>query len=604
MCTPTYLLPKNDVRNLAFRLALLGLIFFSFPNKLFAGSWKGFRGNEARTGYYDSRVQPPDTAQKPEWITALGGPIVSSPVVSDGVVYIGCRDSSIYALDIQTGEILWKKKTLAGVDATPWVEGEWVFIPSRDGKIYTLNKKNGVVQGELEGGMQLASPLMAEGNYLVMNLGPPYNLLATRSVNKTSGLPDAHLSSLILPQISYSSPAYARGKVVVGANNGSLQAFDLVEGKLAPGWTYNTSGGVYMSTPALEDTVVYFAPGNLDSSVYALSLNSGELLWKSESRAQTDMQKGALDKRSTGRFLGDRENLSPLQLQNLARLSIQDRKKAFSALVQKGYSWNFKPLDRYQGLAKTSGLAQWQGSQEIKTSSVGVGKKHVWVIQKQLGYAVKEDLTMTYQPRFVLKALNKTQGTLDWSFEDGKNALRTGYTSSPLVTAHPQGGEIVFFGWGEGSLYAVHARDNKFKLVWASKIKGDIIASPALSHERLLVASNAGYLYSFKVLEYADEKQFQDSTYFYPNPVRGPATEAYFQFDNSVDWEIDLVIYNSAERPLFKDRISQKAGALVPYKWKLSVDLANGAYFAKAIATNPRTGQKLQKWFKIAIIRQ
>jgi eukaryotic-like serine/threonine-protein kinase len=54
--------------------------------------------------------------------------IQSSPMIADGVVYFGCRDAYVYAVDAQTGKQNWKFST----------EGSWVNNSpvARDGKIH------------------------------------------------------------------------------------------------------------------------------------------------------------------------------------------------------------------------------------------------------------------------------------------------------------------------------------------------------------------------------------------------------------------------------------------------------------------------------------
>jgi len=39
------------------------------------------------------------------WVAKTGGPVLSSPAVANGVVYVGTRDGYLYALDTATGFI-------------------------------------------------------------------------------------------------------------------------------------------------------------------------------------------------------------------------------------------------------------------------------------------------------------------------------------------------------------------------------------------------------------------------------------------------------------------------------------------------------------------
>ena len=46
-----------------------------------------------------------------QWEKDMGNPILASPVVRDGTVYIGVGDNNLYALDIANGAVLWSFTT-------------------------------------------------------------------------------------------------------------------------------------------------------------------------------------------------------------------------------------------------------------------------------------------------------------------------------------------------------------------------------------------------------------------------------------------------------------------------------------------------------------
>ena len=47
------------------------------------------------------------------WKYTTGSIILSSPIVANGVVYIGSSDNNLYALDAVAGTLLWKYPALA-----------------------------------------------------------------------------------------------------------------------------------------------------------------------------------------------------------------------------------------------------------------------------------------------------------------------------------------------------------------------------------------------------------------------------------------------------------------------------------------------------------
>ena len=59
----------------------------------------------------------------PKWKFQTGGQVRSSPFVdSDGIVYFGSYDSSLYAVD-QDGNLKWKFQTGDKVNSSPFVDG-------------------------------------------------------------------------------------------------------------------------------------------------------------------------------------------------------------------------------------------------------------------------------------------------------------------------------------------------------------------------------------------------------------------------------------------------------------------------------------------------
>src|SRR5258708_169151 len=68
---------------------------------------------------------------------------LSSPVVSDGRIYLGSSDNNIYALDAATGTLKWKFKTGDVVHASPAISGGTLFVGSWDTFFYALDAATG-----------------------------------------------------------------------------------------------------------------------------------------------------------------------------------------------------------------------------------------------------------------------------------------------------------------------------------------------------------------------------------------------------------------------------------------------------------------------------
>ena len=76
----------------------------------------------------------------------------SSPAVVNGVVYTGCRDSNLYAIDAATGNEIWhyfyQNPREIGIIYSPWnrgvaVNGGRVFFGTLDNSVVALDQKTG-----------------------------------------------------------------------------------------------------------------------------------------------------------------------------------------------------------------------------------------------------------------------------------------------------------------------------------------------------------------------------------------------------------------------------------------------------------------------------
>ena len=208
-----------------------------------------FHGNPARTGVYGG--PGPTRLSGVKWVFKTGGPIVTSPAVVDGVVYIGALDGHLHAVDVQSGQEKWKFKSRMPIASSPAVAQGTVYFVSSTGTLAALDGATGtpkwVFAAEYERKFQAK------------------NLHGYPSAAQT--IPDAW-------DIFTSSPALANGKVYFGSGDGNVYAVDAASGVLQ--WKFQT-GDVVHASPAVVDGVVYI--GSWDSYLYALDAETGQLRW-------------------------------------------------------------------------------------------------------------------------------------------------------------------------------------------------------------------------------------------------------------------------------------------------------------------------------------
>ena len=205
-----------------------------------------------------------------EWEFKTGGNVELSPAVAGGIVYFGSKDRKLYALDATTGEKLWEYQVDGGIDTSPTVVDDRVYVGSNDNNVYAFNAISGAKLWEFEtlNGVT-SSPAVSYG---VVFIGSTDKRLY--ALNATTGKKRWHyaVNGYVL-----SSPAVADGKVFVGVwgDLGRVFAFDVDTG--ARLWRFDTYDHIH-SSPAVADGVVYI--GSLDRAIYAIDAATGTERWK------------------------------------------------------------------------------------------------------------------------------------------------------------------------------------------------------------------------------------------------------------------------------------------------------------------------------------
>jgi len=208
-----------------------------------------FHGDVARTGVY--ATPGPRQLGGVKWIFKTGGPIVSSPAVADGVVFITSLDGFLYAVDEETGKETWKFKSRMPIASSPAVAGGLVYFVSSTGALAAIDRET----------------------------GKPRWVFATESERKFEaknlhGYPSASQTIPDAWDLFTSSPAVVNGSVYFGSGDGNVYAVGATSGLLQ--WKFSTRDVVHAS-PAVAGGTVFI--GGWDSVLYALDAETGQLKW-------------------------------------------------------------------------------------------------------------------------------------------------------------------------------------------------------------------------------------------------------------------------------------------------------------------------------------
>ncbi len=113
-------------------------------------SLRCWRFGLSRTGAIDTTGVPDKTGEK--WRTKVGDTVLSSPVLYDGIIYVG-SNKGFFALNVDTGEEVWNlpilkgtSKEYSGVVSSACVADGFVYFVGCDGHIYSVNAKDGTVK--------------------------------------------------------------------------------------------------------------------------------------------------------------------------------------------------------------------------------------------------------------------------------------------------------------------------------------------------------------------------------------------------------------------------------------------------------------------------
>lgn len=222
------------------------------------------------------------TTRLPKWTYTIAARPSSAPCVVDGRVYINANDQKLYAIDANTGTLLWTFTESAKINSSsvnysgPTVANGVVYFGSDDNYVYALDAITGALKwktlnvGSFGTKEFQSSACVANGVlYIGDNLR---NLIAYNTIDGSEKWRYQGADGGV-----FSSPTVDNGTVYVGSYSRYLYAIDAGTGTLK--WRYLSPAKIY-SSPTVANGVVFFgSSGNTGSGVYALSASTGTLKW-------------------------------------------------------------------------------------------------------------------------------------------------------------------------------------------------------------------------------------------------------------------------------------------------------------------------------------
>jgi len=104
--------------------------------------WPMYRRDAARSGSTASNIA---TGLKKQWSVELGGKL-TQPVVAGGKAFVSSVGrQTLYALDTDSGKVLWKYIAGGKIDSSPTVYKNTVLFGCADGRVYCLRARDGAL---------------------------------------------------------------------------------------------------------------------------------------------------------------------------------------------------------------------------------------------------------------------------------------------------------------------------------------------------------------------------------------------------------------------------------------------------------------------------
>jgi serine/threonine protein kinase len=201
------------------------------------------------------------------WSFECEDEVRGTPIIHDDVLYVGCYDNNIYALDADDGSFQWKYGTEGGIPTRPAIYQDLVLVGSEDHRLYALTADAGdLLWTYYAEGPIRSSPTLFE-NHLFFGCDDSYlhvvNLESGSSAWKTGAAGPIRTTPLIADE-----------RVYFGADSGDFYCTDF-RGELK--WRFKTKRSI-LSSPLLVDGLIYI--GATDWTVYAIAAEAGWEIWR------------------------------------------------------------------------------------------------------------------------------------------------------------------------------------------------------------------------------------------------------------------------------------------------------------------------------------
>jgi outer membrane protein assembly factor BamB len=205
------------------------------------------------------------------WSLEINGDVFSSPCVAKDMIIIGSMNKNLLAIDSSIGDLKWTFEALGEIWSSPSFNGDSIFVGCDDGFLYCLNLDGKLKwKTKLNGKIRSSSPCLSEDNLIFIGTqnGSVYCLDQSDGVIRW----DKQVAKPVL-----SSAAVLKDKVFFGSSDKKMYCFYCDTGSMV--WEFETSDRIW-SSPAIAKNNMMLFFGSLDSHIYGLDISTGNQTWK------------------------------------------------------------------------------------------------------------------------------------------------------------------------------------------------------------------------------------------------------------------------------------------------------------------------------------
>lgn len=166
--------------------------------------------------------------------------MAASPLLEDGILYVGAFDGKMHAFRADTGE----RVEGFGFRAENWIWSEALlvdgklYVTSLDGRLYALDPASGQVlssydSGEISGGKESIRAAPVQAGEAILVATESGRVIAVENAQQRQIWPTGVVQSAI-----YTTPVVSGDKVYVILMSGQVQALETGTGASVPGWPF------------------------------------------------------------------------------------------------------------------------------------------------------------------------------------------------------------------------------------------------------------------------------------------------------------------------------------------------------------------------------